>query len=302
MVVDASSERRADESFDRIDIQISGDRKRVSARTVIDSRRSGWSFFWQSWGDTGVKIYYEVTMPRSADLDLSHRYGDVSLADLDGRVAATVKYGNLEMGHASGDLKLDLAYGHGAVAKANRAVLSLAYYKLRMNDLNTLDVQSKYSQLAVESANRIKSTSAYDAYQLGDVGHFSNTGKYDNVKIDQAEVIEFISRYSKLQLGHLLQRLSAEMSYGGVEVQQVQAGFDRLQLQTRYTGIELGVAGLGYELDFEGRYTDYRSPSDLTVARDVRENNRIQIRGHAGSGRDGGSIHVRAEYGSLRLK
>ena len=50
ITVDASSERKAEEDFERIEIDFSNDSRNVSAKTTIDNKKSTWWFI-QSWWD-----------------------------------------------------------------------------------------------------------------------------------------------------------------------------------------------------------------------------------------------------------
>lgn len=302
ITVDASSERKAEEDFDRINIDFSNDSRYVSAKTTINTKKSNWWFIQSWWDDNDVRIDYEVSMPANAKLELTHKYGNADLGSFSGDVFVSQKYGDLSIDEVAGYLDLDLAYGNASVARANNSSIEVAYYKLRMNDANKITINSKYSQVHIESANEIISESSYDGYHLGDIGRMSNEGKYDNMEIDKIEQLDINTKYTKVNLQYLVRQLKAEMSYGGLEVDRLDNGFSEISITSRYTGLEIDASeATNYKIDVQGKYTGVKIPTNLTTSRDQRENNSITVIGHHGSSSAQASIWVRAEYGGLKI-
>ncbi len=302
ITVDASSERKAEEDFDRINIDFSNDSRYVGAKTTINTKKSNWWFIQSWWDDNDVRIDYEVSMPANAKLELTHKYGNADLGSFSGDVFVSQKYGDLSIDEVAGYLELDLAYGNASVAKANNSSIDVAYYKLRMNDANTITINSKYSQVHIESANEIISESSYDGYHLGDIGRMSNAGKYDNLEIDKIEQFDINTKYTKVNIQYLVRQLKAEMSYGGLEVDRLDNGFSEISITSRYTGLEIDASEVtNYKIDIQGKYTGVKTPANLTTSRDQRENNSITVIGHHGSSSAQATIRVRAEYGGLKI-
>ncbi|MCB0685434.1 MAG: hypothetical protein KDC53_02880 [Saprospiraceae bacterium] len=303
ITVDASSERKAEEDFDRIDVDFTNDNRYVSAKTSIDNKKSTWWFIQSWWDDDDVTIDYEVSMPASADLELAHKYGDADLGDFTGDVEVNHKYGDLTINHVAGELRLDLSYGNASIAKANTSNIEIAYYKLRINDANKIVIDSKYSQVHVESANEIISESAYDGYHLGDIGTVTNEGKYDNFEVEKIESMKIVTKYTKINLENLMHQLNAEMSYGGLEIDRLHQSFSNIDITSRYAGLDIDVDDVpNFQFDVEGRYTGVNLPSDVHTTRDQRENNSTTVVGYRGSSNAKSEIRVRAEYGGLKLR
>lgn len=303
VTVDASSERKAEEDFERIDIDFSNDSRNVSARTSIDNKKSTWWFIQSWWDDDDIKIDYEVSMPSTAGLQLSHKYGNADLGTFSGDVEINHKYGDLTINHVAGRLDLDVSYGNATIAKANVSEMSIAYYKLRLNDANKVTIDSKYSQIYIDSANEIISESSYDGYHLGDIGALSNEGKYDNFEIEKIESINIYTKYTKINLEYLVNRIVADMSYGGLEIDRLDGSFDEIGINSRYAGLEINLDDVpAYRLDVEGKYTGVSVPSDLETTRDIKDGNHHTLVGYRGNSSAKGEIRVRAEYGGLKVR
>ena len=301
--VDAKNSDDAENVFDRINIDFSGDNRYVSAHTSIDDKKSTWWFIKSWWDDDDVEIDYEVSMPTSARLELSHKYGNADLENFSSNVTVNLKYGDLKIDEVGGELLLDCSYGNATIAKANITTADVSYFKLRINDANVVNIDSKYSQVYIESANQIVSHSGYDGYHLGDIGKMTNEGKYDNIQIDKIDELEITTKYTKVNLEYLLHRFWGEMSYGGLEVDRLDPDFHRIEVASRYTGLEIDTDDVpAFQLDLDGKYLSYKEPANFSATRDQRESNQIYIVGYRGRKDTGGTIKVRGEYGGLKMR
>lgn len=301
--VDASSEAKANSTFERINVSFSNGDRYVSAETEIDSKKSFWWFVQSWWGEDDVRINYQVRMPKSANLEISNKYGDIDIEDIDGEVSIDQKYGNLGIAHAANDLELSLGYGHAVINRANRIKADIQYYKLRVDDANVLEIDSKYSGVTIESANRLSANSAYDGYHLGDIGVFKSAGKYDKIDAKKIEELEIVSKYTHIDIDELTIGLDAQLSYGGLEVDHTHPSVTRIRVESRYVDIDIDTEALqDFTLDILGRYVKVSLPDDLQLTRDLRENNEIEAVGYFGSAGSSTSFKFDADYGKIRLR
>lgn len=301
--VDAASESKANGMLDRINVSFNNGDRYVSAETEIDSKKSFWRLVQSWWGEEDVRINYQVKMPKSANLEISNKYGDIDIEDIDGEVSIDQKYGNLSIAHVTNNLELSLGYGHGVIARANRIKAEIGYYKLRVDDANEVNIDSKYSGITIESANRLSANSAYDGYHLGDIGVFKSAGKYDKIDAKKIEELEIVTKYTKIEIDLLTIGLKAQLSYGGLEVDQTHPSLTKIHVESRYTDIDIDTETLeDFTLDILGRYVKVSLPAGLQFTKDLRENNEIEALGYLGSANSNTSLKFDANYGKIRLR
>ncbi len=304
VTVSANSDRKAEDLFDRVQIDFSNSDNYVSAETQVRSKKSAWWFF-QSWwgGSADLDIDYVVFMPASANLEVDNKYGDVELEDVSGKVSLNVKYGNVKIDHASSLLILDLAYGNGVIAQANEVTIHLSYGKVRVNDANRVDIDSKFSKVTIESANEVISESAYDGYDLGDIGVLRNEGKYDNFKVDKLEQLDIYTKYTTVRVETIVTGIQANMTYGGITLDRILGSTNEIKIDARYTGIELDLDDLtDYSFDLESHYTSVTLPQNLEVERRAKHNNHLDVTGYYGDQKENCIIEIDAEYGALKIR
>jgi hypothetical protein len=100
-----------------------------------------------------------------------------------------------------------------------------------------------------------------------------------------------------------MKKLDAEMSYGGLEVNRLDAGFNEIIVNSRYAGLDIDTDDVGtYRLDVEGKYTGVNLPHNFETTRDQKEDNRVTVVGYRGNANAQGKIVVRAEYGGLKIR
>jgi hypothetical protein len=95
--VKASSESSAQKVFDRIDINFTNSEKLVKAVTFIEPKRKTWWGGKRSREKLDYSINYEVYLPSTNKLQLHHRYGEVFVGDMEGKVDLIIKYANLKV-------------------------------------------------------------------------------------------------------------------------------------------------------------------------------------------------------------
>lgn len=301
ILVDAKSEEDAQEVFERISINFSNSSSNVSAITEIADKKSSW---W-GWGDNSdeFSINYEVFMPAGGNLDVTAKYCDVYAADIRGAGKFQVKYGNFKLGGFGEDSDITLAYGNGTLNRARDLKIDLAYGNLDVEEASDLTIDVRYGNIGVAKAGDIISDSRYSNFKLGEVREFRNNGKYDNVEIGFAEEVVCETHYTSVQVDRLSLRMNLDMAYGSAKTGKVDASFDEINLNGRYTDFKINMdPGINCSIDLAGSYSDIRLPSTgVRTSYDAQNGNSHEVRGTMGSGGNS-SIKARMSYGGIVVR
>jgi len=299
ILVNANSESNAQEVFDRIDIAFSNRNDYVKTETVIESKKSRW-FSWSNGDKSDYEINYEVFLPKTNNLDVTHKYGDLAVADMEGRVNLDIKYVNFKVEGMGDDSNITFSYGNGAINKARDLNLIVGYGKLSLDEAADLTLQSKYSELSVGSANDVNCSTKYDTYNFGSLRDFRNQGKYDNFRIGKASNVEVAGKYTNLSTGEVEGDIELDLEYGGANFTLAKS-FGECQLNGRYTDFAVTVArGTSYKLDAVTNYAGIRYPNELDVQYEKEQTSSHELRGSVGQGVS--EILARLSYGSLKVR
>ena len=300
ITVEARNESDAQKVFDRIKVEFEDRADYVKAETLIESSQNSW---W-NWGSdkSEFSIDYEVFVPRSLQLDLQNKYGDVYVGEMDGQGEVRVKYGNFRLEGFNNDLELELAYGNGAVVKAKDINADLSYGKLTMEQVRDLVVDSKYSMLTIEQCNDLRSSSKYDTYEIGALHELRSEGRYDNLRIGKAENLFVNSRYTDLKIERIANSADLDLQYGGVNIGEIAKGFSEVRLIGRYTDYKVRVEdGASYQLEATGDYAGIIYPQNMNITYEKDKGTYHEVEGHIGAKGARSVIKARLDYGGLKV-
>ena len=290
VTVDMPDREKAEKFLSYIDVQFSEDNNTISAETIIDEK-----FSFTGWGSSSKRfsIDYDVNMPAETALDLSNRYGNTDIDELHGLVNIDIKYGNLNAGKLTrGNIKplseLSIAYGKGTIDEAGWMDVTLRYVgNMNINKSQALLLDSKYSKLF-----------------LGEASSMVGESKYDNLRIESINNLVLENGYTDTNIGLLTKKLNYTGSYGSFSIDRIPSGFESIDLDTRYMGVNLGIEeSASYNLEATTRYGGLKyNESNFKAQRRIVENNSNEVAGTMGS-QDSPEANVRitSSYGSVKL-
>lgn len=188
-----------------------------------------------------MNIDYEVYLPKSlATLEIKNNYGDVISDDLYANTVININYCNYHLGNLSGNLKLNMNYSKGSIAKAGPAVISANYSNLHSDEMQSLKIDCNYTD-----------------FQLGKVGSLTLSATYGNVAVDEAGAISGNSDYMDYKIGKVNNSIGLKTTYGDVKISSLARNFKQVSLDGTYSGFKIGLgAGTPFRIDASLSYGD----------------------------------------------
>ena len=235
--VEASNEQAAQKLMDHIIISMSGSTTLVDVRTSFE--KEGFS------GRSKVNVDYTINMPASVNLDLTNKFGDIYINELNGKGKINLSYGNMEVNKlGNSDNLLDIKFSKANIKSIQGAVVLLKYSELKLDYAGSLRLDSKYSDL---SANKI----------------ISLNGNLEGGKLDMenSTAVDGKSKFSDLDITRIEKNLTLDIQYGNCEVHEMPADFTNISINNKYADISIGLPeGASYILDAELKYCDLDFP------------------------------------------
>jgi hypothetical protein len=291
VTVELPNRERAEKLLSYIDVQFSEGGDEINAKTVIDEK-----FNFTGWGSGSRKfsIDYTVKMPVKINFTMSNRYGNTELEEIAGLVDLNIKYGNLvadefTRGNEKPLNSLDLAYGKASIAS-----------------VGWLDILVRYAgNVEIEKSQALLLDSKYSKMELGQTSSLVGESRYDNIRIQSINNLVLNSGYSDVVIETLNKKLKFEGGYGALTVEQIPAGFESIETDTRYIGVRLGIDNdASYNLDARLSYGDLKfDEAKFQNQRHIVQNNSTETTGIVGTeSAPGSKVKVNASYGSVRLE
>ena len=290
ITVDYASREKAEKLLSYLDVEFSTEGNQLKAITRIDDRfnkigNSGWRN-----NGKEFNIDYTVKMPKTLNIDLLNKYGDVFVDELAGESRIAVKYGNLKInklsrGNAKPLATVVLAYSNGIIDGANWIKLEMKYSKMEITKAKALLMNSAYSKLYLDEVSSLVADSKYDTYKVGRAENFVVDGAYSNYKFD-----------------YIGKKLNIDTRYTGTTVEKVSADFQKITIDNAYGGVKLGIdRAASYTLKAYVKYAHISYPDNARVNR-ISENNATSIDGIVGTNSaPKAQVKIESRYGSINL-
>jgi len=206
---------------------------------------------------------------------------------------------------------LDIKYGNLTAAKLSRgnekplSTLNLSYGKGSIEEAGWLDATIRYcGNFTLTKSQALLLDSKYSKAQLGSTSSVVGVTKYDNLRIENINNLVLEAGYTDINIGTLAKKLDLSVSYGSFNIDRVPAGFESIEVESRYTGVRIGIdESANYDLNGKVSYGGLRfNEENYRNTRRIVENNSSVIEGVVGKEeKPSSTVKVAASYGSIKL-
>jgi hypothetical protein len=239
-----SSDAKAQELLDNVEITDKREGDKISFKTFIDSDNNNWNWgnnwSWNGKKDDescncpktkkGVEVNYTIHMPRTNALTVSNKYGKTIIPQFDAPLRVTSNYGSFTSDRLKGiDKDIFVQYGSGNIKQMDDGDLQISYSKLNVDKADNLKLKNNYGSVTLDDINNLDGTFQYSS---GKIGRINETGKLN-------------------------------ISYSdGVQLSEMAKTLKSLDIRSNYTAVKLPVNG-DCNADFEvtTTYANFRYPS-----------------------------------------
>ena len=278
VTVEASSESRANDLLDQIHVTFGKTGGTARAETEIDNNFKSRNRF---------SIDYTINIPTDKNLNISNKYGNTIVNELNASGEFDIQYGNftanaLEASSAT-SMRVSLSYGKAEINSTSDIDVDVKYSTINFGEMDNLKLLSKYSVVNIEEAKAIKIDS-----------------KYDTFNFEEIEALEALTKYSHFKIGELKKKLKIDSGYGGIRVDQVTSGFESISIENSYGQIKLGLDDASYSLDASCSYCGISYPEEEFTGNRMSENTSKTVKGKVGKAA-GGTVYIRSRYGEIKL-
>lgn len=299
IVVNAKSESVAQDVFETISIDFENSSSYVMAKTNINTNKSWWG---NSWKNYDMQINYSVNVPETVELDVDNKYGDVYITELENDLSLEVDYGKFIVGSAH-DIDLDSKYSSGKIEICRNLTADLAYVSegLEIDQCDAAEMDTKYSKIKIKKAQEIVADAGYDKYDIGEVQKFEIDGNYNKVILGSVAHFTADSRYTNIDVEEVTQYLDADLAYGGLDVINVRAGFESINVDSDYGSVKIRMdANASYSVDLSADYAGITVDDNIKVEYREKDGQSNRVKGYKGSG--GGKVVIDSDYGSITVR
>ncbi|MCX6281223.1 MAG: hypothetical protein NTU51_04615 [Bacteroidetes bacterium] len=283
VVVDAANDNNAAKMLEKINVNFSNTASLVEATTVLDDMNTS--------GKNRFQVDYTITLPVSMSLDLTNKFGDITVNEASGKTRINLSYGSLDVNKLdNSDNLLDLKFCNSAKVRSIKgAVVNLKYSTLDIDYAGSLRLDSKFSNLNANKIIALNISFEGGAVDIKNSSSIDSRGKFSDMDFDRIE-----------------QSLNIDIQYGSCSVRSMGPDFTSISINNKYADVDIRLPESAvYNLDATMKYCELRFPesnSNLNF-RSVTPTS-SEFRGVVGSkdAKPKASVVVKSDYGSVSLR
>ncbi len=283
--------KRADFEFSQVD-------GNIIVHTVFDKSKGFFKDLWNDISDYSknilnkdqLNIDYEVYLPSYTNLNLTNKFGDVFLDDMQGKIKMDVSNGNLKTGHLlAANTNLKLSFGAADIKSVKNATIILKSIDLTLGDAQHLVLQSHSSDIAIDNVKKITLAS-----------------RTDKIKVNSLNTLEGRGSFSKIIISALQKTIKLETNYGFLKIYELKTTAAKVNLVGKSTDIHLSFTNNMYlktnVIAKEGRF-DFPKGYSLKQTYTDRREKFVRTSGFIGKAKYyPSSINIEAQGGDVILR
>jgi len=231
---------RIDDLLDVVDVRFSSGDDYVAAETT--------------WGNNGVSAFrvdlinvmsnnrkvevdYHIIIPEDCEIDISNKFGHVTLPTINSTVKLDVSHGNIRARELTDVKQIKHEYGKMNIKKMRDADLILHFADVNIDEAEQLRIESVSSEIEIEEVEKVSVDSKHDKFRIEELKTWRGNTMLSDTKIDK-----------------LTGTVNGSVKYGEFTIEAVDTRFMGIELEGVTTDIELGFnsqIAYHYEVELE---------------------------------------------------
>jgi|WetSurMetagenome_2_1015567.scaffolds.fasta_scaffold157374_2 hypothetical protein len=291
----ASNHDKLDNMFDGVNINFSESKSFVRAETSFSQNIN---MLFESFKgmtsklityDSRIEINYYINVPEYMNMKVENKYGDVYMENTSGELTLSLSNGSFKAG-----------------AIGNNSNLSLTFCDASIAAVGSGRINASFSEISAESTGDLTISSISSKFSFRKSGKLSVESRRDKFRIDNLISIKGNSYFTDFNLSGLKKEATLTARYGKVDIQDIESGFDAINLNTSYNDITLGFeSGSSYSVDIRhlNSFLVISDKSARTEKKVLNEDKKEYVTsGTVGKSSGNAKVSIDASHGDIYIK
>ncbi|MBL4708974.1 MAG: DUF4097 family beta strand repeat protein [Flavobacteriales bacterium] len=169
------------------------------------------------------KITYEVKIPKKMSIDVSNKYANVSVSDVDGDLSANLFRGSLIARNVSNNIDLIIKYGSVQIGDFLDGDVTLFRSDAAFGTSNRLDFKANYSTINYAGGKELNLTAfRSDLTSSGPIDEIEGSFKYGELKLKEHIIAADLELFRAKVEGKTFDKLNVDASYTEFNAEKAQ--------------------------------------------------------------------------------
>jgi len=295
LALTAKNDDRIEKHLDKLDIDIKKSGSYITAKSKFDRDLEIIGEVIKAAGDIGrtilagnrLEIDYEIYAPVYLEMDITNKFGNISLPDWNGEIEIELSHGKLKADSLTRLVSLDLSNGDADISFLSETDLDVIYSDVEIDEVGELDLKSSGSE-----------------YHFRKIGTLMLNSRNDEIYADEIEAITGDVISTEISTKSLHQELDLDMKYGDLKLRGINKSFSSINLKCEKGEVDLEFlpsATFSFDIELVNADEIRLNKSLLDIVENEQESETIQLRGHTKNGAGSAKIRLRLEDSDLTI-
>ena len=274
-----------------VDFQFINTEHYVSAKTIIINPTQIMISDLKSIFNKGntMNIEYKIFIPKTLNIKIENRYGDIYANSLAGNITINQAYGKLKLNQVDGQLNLNLDYVDNAeIEKITRGDCDFSFSNVHVKHISSMKLKSRFSKIDIDDIDDLQIISAHDQLSIANLKSGEFTNKYSQVTIDNLE-----------------NSVICDAKYGFITFRKTSPTLTKINIGSKYTDVNIyfDAETVGFETEINNRKSRIVYPRIYELKEETINLKECRYRstGHIGKASNS-NIFIDASYGTISFK
>lgn len=240
---------KLEKSISEIDFDITNSQHFLIVRTKVGENLSSLEKEFQRFKETvlqddgKMEINYVVWLPKTNQLKVENKFGDIFIGDYSGEVDINLSNGNLKSHDFDGKTNLTLSFGDATI-----------------NQIKEGKLDCNYSDIYIKKAGKLRIVSKSSDFEIIEINELDADSRRDKFRIRLADLIDARGSFSNFRVNELTDRITLRAEYGDIEIEKTAADFSNIFIEAKSTDINLNF---NEKSKFQFEITHTKSATDF---------------------------------------
>ncbi len=233
-----------------------------------------------------IIINYKVFIPKSVELKITNKYGDVFVDRRSTKTKINVAHGDFRALELTGTTFLNLEFCEANIREIKKGNLNVQYSNADIDNIGNINVTSKSSTFHINKAERIKLNAKRDTYHIRSINSIIGN-----------------CYLSKMNLRSFEKELNVTTKYGHIFIDNIPSTFENITIESKYTDFNFNFEiSSSYNFELKSRKSDISYPDDIASVKTTTDDDYQNTIGKIGKGTPKANVKINAGYGELFIQ
>ena len=285
---------KLEKAIEDVDFDFINSQHFVIVRTKVGENRSGIekeiANFKESvfQSDGKIEIDYVVWMPKTNQLKVENKFGDVYIDDYLGEIEINLSNGNLKSHDFSGKTTLKLSFADATI-----------------NQMKDGRLECNYSDIYIKKANNLQVTSKSSEFEIIEINELNTDSRRDKFRIQLIEMLDARGSFTNYRISELNNKLNLKTEYGDLDIQKAATDFKSIYIESKSTDINLYFnekSSFDFDITHTKSQTNFCKKINVKKEEILEEKEKkIQLTGNFGNSSKTTKLFINASGGGINI-